>query len=569
MRKPPKLKTLLILPSSALFLLLVAILTGAAFFIYSSNVRDSSYRQMEATSEQVLRNYETYFASAVQVSDGIYARYSDLAPDDVASLPSYFDTIIELKPEIISVSIYSADGGKPLAKNTSSSFSINAAEQEWFLRAIADPYINVFSQGASSEAVPYSFVLSRLLVSDVDGGRDAVARIGFDFTQIVETISPVSLGEGGRFIIYDRDYETIYASNSHELEQALSYVKELVVGSTTIYFGGHNYYLYSMTISNTTWRVAILTNIDSITTAISTFAIAVSATAIVMVVIFVVIVVLVANRITRPIRLLQREMSRVEGLAYESYLATGNAGSREVADLSHSFENMMKRIRQLMDDVVKEKEEQRRSELKALQNQINPHFLYNTLDSIIALIDRGEGEKAQRMVVALSRFFRISISRGHNIIPLKDEIEHARNYLLIQKMRFGDSFDFRIEKEEGLDGLYVVKLILQPIIENSIAHGMKEGEPGSILIKAFKDEKFLYLAVQDNGYGMLKDKLEALDASMRSRESYQGVGLKNVYERLRVYYGEEADVVIESEPDVGTKVTLVIPLKGAVQNEGK
>ena len=324
-----------------------------------------------------------------------------------------------------------------------------------------------------------------------------------------------------------------------------------------------------MTISNTTWRVAILTNIDSITTAISTFAIAVSATAIVMVVIFVVFAVLVANRITRPIRLLQREMSRVEGLAYESYLATGNAGSREVADLSHSFENMMKRIRQLMDDVVKEKEEQRRSELKALQNQINPHFLYNTLDSIIALIDRGEGEKAQRMVVALSRFFRISISRGHNIIPLKDEIEHARNYLLIQKMRFGDSFDFRIEKEEGLDGLYVVKLILQPIIENSIAHGMKEGEPGSILIKAFKDEKFLYLAVQDNGYGMLKDKLEALDASMRSRESYQGVGLKNVYERLRVYYGEEADVVIESEPDVGTKVTLVIPLKGAVQNEGK
>ena len=125
MRKPPKLKTLLILPSSALFLLLVAILTGAAFFIYSSNVRDSSYRQMEATSEQVLRNYETYFASAVQVSDGIYARYSDLAPDDVASLPSYFDTIIELKPEIISVSIYSADGGKPLAKKSPTLISMS------------------------------------------------------------------------------------------------------------------------------------------------------------------------------------------------------------------------------------------------------------------------------------------------------------------------------------------------------------------------------------------------------------------------------------------------------------
>ncbi len=568
MWKYPKLRTLLIVPTSFLFLLMVGGLALSAFFIYSSNVRNSSYTQMEATSEQVLRNYETYFDSAVQVSDGIYSKYATLSPLDSGELTDYFDTLIELKPEILSISVYNASNGEPIARDSNSYFIYDIMDSDWFLGALEDPYINVFTRGFS-DGVPYSFILSRYLVSDVEGGIDAVAKIDFDFSQIVETISPVSLGEGGRFIIYDRDYRTIYASNESSLDEAYSYIHRLVLGSTTVNLEGHSFYLYCMTISNTTWRVAIFINVDSLTTAISTFAWSISLVALAAIIIYLVFASLLASRITKPILLLQREMSRVEGLEYEAYLSTGISGSREVNELSRSFENMMKRIRQLMDDVVKEKEEQKRSELKALQNQINPHFLYNTLDSIIALIDRGEGEKAEKMVVALSRFFRISISRGHNIIPLGDEIEHARNYLLIQKMRFGNAFDFKIEKAEGLDGLYVVKLVLQPIIENSINHGMREGEVGHISIRAEKDEKYLYLSVGDNGYGMLPAKLAELDASMRSKETYQGVGLKNVYERLRVYYGNESDVKIESTPDVGTKVTLIIPLKGARENEGE
>ena len=369
MRKYPKLRTLLIVPTSFLFLLMVGGLALSAFFIYSSNVRNSSYTQMEATSEQVLRNYETYFDSAVQVSDGIYSKYATLSPLDSGELTDYFDTLIELKPEILSISVYNASNGEPIARDSNSYFIYDIMDSDWFLGALEDPYINVFTRGFS-DGVPYSFILSRYLVSDVEGGIDAVAKIDFDFSQIVETISPVSLGEGGRFIIYDRDYRTIYASNESSLDEAYSYIHRLVLGSTTVNLEGHSFYLYCMTISNTTWRVAIFINVDSLTTAISTFAWSISLVALAAIIIYLVFASLLASRITKPILLLQREMSRVEGLEYEAYLSTGISGSREVNELSRSFENMMKRIRQLMDDVVKEKEEQKRSELKALQNQI-------------------------------------------------------------------------------------------------------------------------------------------------------------------------------------------------------
>jgi two-component system sensor histidine kinase YesM len=157
----------------------------------------------------------------------------------------------------------------------------------------------------------------------------------------------------------------------------------------------------------------------------------------------------VVNSITNPIKRLQKEMVEIESLNYETTLQPEIGGTSEVVELNHSFNQMMGRITELTSAIVSEKEEQRKSELKALQNQINPHFLYNTLDSIIAMIDKGENEKAEDMIVALSKFFRISISKGQNIIPLPNEIEHARNYLLIQKMRFGDSFSYTIDVEPG------------------------------------------------------------------------------------------------------------------------
>lgn len=270
----------------------------------------------------------------------------------------------------------------------------------------------------------------------------------------------------------------------------------------------------------------------------------------------------VIQQSVQPIRLLSKEMSEIVTLEDMPSRRINVQGSKEVVELNDSFKALIERINDLTKKLIHEQEEQRKSELRALQNQINPHFLYNTLDSIIALIDKNQNAEAEKMIVALSRFFRISISKGKNIITLQKEVEHATNYLLIQKLRFGDAFDYSFDIDPTILQTDVVKLILQPIIENSIYHGLKEGEKGNILVKGYKKDDYIYLDVCDNGYGMLEETRKELERSMKGEEEAKGVGLHNVYLRLRVYYGPKADIRIESKLDEGTIVHIMIPLKG-------
>ena len=174
------------------------------------------------------------------------------------------------------------------------------------------------------------------------------------------------------------------------------------------------------------------------------------------------------------------------------------------------------------------------------------------------------------MVIALSKFFRISISRGKNIILLSEELEHARNYLLIQKIRYHNKFEFEFDIEESVKECKVVKLILQPLIENCINHGINtEYGEGLITIRAYgKDEK-LYLEVEDNGYGITDEKRDELYLGFKDKSKAKSVGLSNVYQRLKLYYGQESEFIIDTELDVKTIIRLVIPMEREVQNEKK
>ena len=263
-------------------------------------------------------------------------------------------------------------------------------------------------------------------------------------------------------------------------------------------------------------------------------------------------------------------MSKVKDLNYQVNRAKLKKGSKEIIQLDATFNEMMKRIRDLAEKLLQEQENQRKSELKALQNQINPHFLYNTLDSIIYMIDKGENEKAEEMIVALSKFFRISISRGKTIIPLKDEVEHVRNYLLIQKIRFGDQFTYSINVNPNLYQYNCIKLILQPLVENAIEHGLNDNESGGkIEIIGEENDNYIILRIKDNGYGISEEKLQSIYESFHHDSIHQGVGLKNVYQRIKIYYGEEADLKIESFEDEGTTISIYIPKKKALKNEEK
>ena len=572
MKKSQSTKKKLLVPTLISFLVLVATMITSAFFLFSSSVTDITNEQTLLTSQQVLTNYESYFDSVITVSNNVLGTYSNIKSSDIESgMGSYFNTVETFKPEILRMSLYKASSGNYLSGDTLSSKDNADKTESWFSSATSNTLINFFSPVSKVyQNVQYTFTLSKYLPYDKDSDLDAVLKIDYDFSKIVDTISPTTLGEAGRFIIYTKDYKTIYTSNSKSSEltnEEKKLVQDLVIGSTSVTFDGHHFYLYAATITNTSWRVAIFTNQDALSDAISRFTWVILLVGLVLIAVFVSILLFVANSITSPIRKLQKEMVEIESLNYQTALQSEIVGTSEVVELNHSFNQMMGRITELTSAIVAEKEEQRKSELKALQNQINPHFLYNTLDSIIAMIDKGENEKAENMIVALSKFFRISISKGHNIIPLPNEIEHARNYLLIQKMRFGDSFSFTIDVAPGLEKYYVVKLILQPLVENSIGHGLKEDEEGHIAIRAYEEGDFIKFDIQDNGYGMTPEKVEELVKSLNDDTVYQGVGLKNVYQRIRIYYGDKANVLIHSEEDVGTTVTIVIPKEGALNHE--
>ena len=208
-----------------------------------------------------------------------------------------------------------------------------------------------------------------------------------------------------------------------------------------------------------------------------------------------------------------------------------------------------------------EHESKRKSELDALQSQINPHFLYNTLDIIVWMIENEQSQDAVRVVTSLARLFRISLSKGRNIIPIRDELEHVRNYLTIQQMRFKNKFEFSVEADEEVCALSTIKLVVQPLAENALYHGIEfMDEDGHIDIRAWREGEDVYISVGDNGLGMTEETVEALlKGEIVPGTKGSGIGFSNVNERIELYFGKGYGLRIESEPDEGTTVIIHIP----------
>ncbi|MGN8771886.1 sensor histidine kinase [Paenibacillus barengoltzii] len=228
--------------------------------------------------------------------------------------------------------------------------------------------------------------------------------------------------------------------------------------------------------------------------------------------------------------------------------------------MSKRFNLMLRRIRELMDQIIQEQEAKRKSELDVLQSQINPHFLYNTLNSVTRLAELGRNEEVVTTITSLSRFFRISLSKGKHIISVQDELEHVRHYLIIQTIRFKNKFRYEIRADEAALKCSTLKLILQPLVENAIHHGIeKSAEEGFIDIEARLEGDNLIFRILDNGIGMTSDTVEKLLSGNIRSERGSGVGVRNVQERITLYYGPGYGLHFESEPEEGTTVTITIP----------
>lgn len=535
----------------------------SAFAVFNSYSISYARTQVEAMADTVADNYDNYFSSVISVSNRVASLTYNV--DDVtaskASLTDQFDSILAVKTDITSIALYSEDGTTLFVNDSTSLPQKNGVSKElWFQKAMANPTLNVFTP-----SIENSFIMSKVLAYDKGAGSTVLF---VKVSSVASSIYQVDLGYNGGILIYDKDYVAVYSSDTNLTAEQIPLLKAGVIGYREVSYATHTYVLSQYTISNTQWRLAIFQNFDAVKATMNRFIWTIMILVAALVVVTILILIVVTRSITRPLYALRSSMQKVEEQGYTSYEPVPISGSTETRDLGRNYNEMMLRIKTLNEDVLAEQNAQRLSELHALQNQINPHFLYNTLDSIVFMIDDGKNKEASEMVVALSRFFRISISKGRNIIPLKDEVEHVRNYLLIQKLRYKEAFEYTFDVPEDLNDLLVLKLILQPIVENAIQHGLlnKDGV-GKIAIAAHMEGEILVLSVTDNGYGIMPEKIDEIYESFKDKNVYNGVGLKNVYQRLKIYFGEKADVKVTSVLDEGTTVTLIIPVKERKINE--
>ena len=559
-----------ILAATMSIVALVLVISSVVYLsVFSSRTEALVESQSREINKQIVLNYESYIKSIIETANYLQTSFHTLDVErDSRELQDLFLLNSQLKRDVVALFLFDEEGRHVLGDEISPLHVVFVPESQWFLGALEDSSIYHFlSIGANSVSRKRSDeVIS--VSKQVNFTRNGLSYTGvllieLNFQVIRDLAAMTELGEGGHILIMDDDDSLIYTSEiPYSLTgQSMKMAEGLVLGGAPGEIGGHELYLNINTLGHTRWRIATLTNIDELNAVRrGIFRM--------MVIVFVAFMAvtsgigaLLSMRISRPVRQLQAIMRRIE--EGEINIEVTVTGQKEIVMLGQSFNSMLHRIRELMDRLVGEQREKRKTELRALQNQINPHFLYNSLDSIVWLAEHDRSDDVITAVVALARFFRISISRGATYIDVRDEIAHVRNYLTIQSIRYAGKFVYEFDVSDGIMEEKVMKLILQPLVENAIHHGI-EDEGGQIRISGMKKDGFLVFEVRNTGYGMTESRIREihthLKASADTGENSVGVGLRNVYQRLKLYYGEEADLLFTSLPDESTIVTLKIPV---------
>ena len=280
----------------------------------------------------------------------------------------------------------------------------------------------------------------------------------------------------------------------------------------------------------------------------------------VLIIVVAVSAVMIVSGIIQPISQLNQA---TEKIAQGDFNARAQADSEdEVAELAVSFNKMAGSMQSLIDKVKEDERKMRKADLRLLQEQIQPHFLYNTLDTIVWLIESNEPDEAVTMVVTLSDFFREILSKGKEFISIKEEEKHISSYLQIQEMRYRDILEYDIQLDQVIYKYQILKLTLQPVVENALYHGIKyKRAKGCIHIHGEKEGDIIRLTVRDDGVGMDEDELEQLRQQIEKpcQETEKGFGLANVNERIHMYFGPEYGMKIQSQKGKGTTVEIVIP----------
>lgn len=539
---------------------------------FSKTVEKNALMSTSEIMDQVYVNLQYYLKGMIEVSDELNNDLRSISMDDNRNINSIFNITLGLRKDIVTMGIFS-NRGELIASTTNSNLKngLNVKDEEWFRRVQESPRALSFSaphvQNLFRSQHKWVVSLSReVQFKKNDDMNQGISLVDMNFSAINELCHNVSLGKRGYIYITDKDGNIIYHPQQQMIYAGIKnedtdFVISKGDGSYLENFNGDQRVVSLKTVSYTGWRLVGISYLDDMVTSkneIYYFFVLILLLGMILVSI---ISFVISARISKPIKKLEKVMKRVQDGEFNIYAE--EKGEEEVKHLSQTFNIMITKIRELMEQIIKEQDEKRKNELKALQSQINPHFLYNTLDSIVWMAENEENKGVVKMVTALASFFRISISRGEEIISIKDELEHARNYLIIQQVRYEDKFDFDIIADDEVLKYKTQKLTLQPVIENAIYHGIKKMvDKGRIQITAeFVNDK-ICLIVIDNGLGMPPEIAASILSKESKGRSVSGIGVKNVNERIKLSFGNEYGLEIKSELDVGTCVKIWLPKQG-------
>ena len=558
-------------------LIAVLLIVISIYSRLSSQLSDTVKQENISLVNRVGSSLEVYLRNIMKLSDTIYYGIIKNVNLSEESINEEMKLLYNSnKEQVLNIALISKEGeaiSVVPASRLRKKFAVN--KEEWFINALnktenvhfSRPHVQkIFENGDNG----YRWVISMSRAVEITTGgstEQAVLMIDMAYQGLDSVLDEVSLGNGGYIYLMDSAGEIIWHPKFELIASGRVKENNLLTatysdGSIEEEFNNMVQTVVIKTVGYTGWKlVGVIKGTGISLNILKTRLFIVF---VISLIIFIVVLInsYISFRVTDPIRELEKSVKKLEEGNLDADIYMG--GSYEIQHLGKSVQDMKYRIKGLMQDIVTEHEEKRKSEFNSLQAQINPHFLYNTLDIIVWQIENEKQSEAVHTVTALARFFRLSLGKGKNIVTVKAEIEHVKNYLMIQHMRFKNKFDYEFDVENDVLELSSLKLMLQPLVENAIYHGMEfmDGD-GLITIKAWREDNELYLSVADNGLGMTEDKVNLILAGRSNSGNGRGsgIGVKNVNERIKLYFGEGYGLKIDSEPDVGTTITIHLPAK--------
>ena len=563
---------------AVLVLSAVVIVTGVSMKFTNTSIFENSSEYTHTIIQQMNQNIDSYIdymeniAYLISSNEDVQDYLFDEKIDNEGRyrILNQLQTILDSRSDIRNVGIISKNGRMLIndgSKSVNQDLDLNT--QEWYATALEKPNGPILTSSHVQHIIsgerPWVITLSRgIRDRSGSGEKEGVFFIDLNYSAISELCDQSTVGTKGYAFILDAKGNIVYHPQQQQLYNELQTENISLIMDTdedTVLTGtGNDGKLYSISRSEKTgWTVVDCTNVKELLSKSRQAQSVYVLTAIILVIVALLFSRFMARSITLPIQKLRDSMKKVqEGDFSVSDVVVDS--KNEIGSLTKSFDVMTHRIHELMEQNVHEQEEKRKSELKALQSQINPHFLYNTLDSIIWMAEGKKNEEVVLMTASLARLLRQSISNEDEVVPIANEVEYARGYLTIQKMRYKDKLEFQIEVDSSILYIPLIKLVLQPIIENAIYHGLKYKESkGLLVVKGFMKDGNAVLQVIDDGVGMDEETLAHIYDKHKVNYHSNGVGVYNVQKRLKLYYGEDYGITYTSELGKGTTATITIP----------